>query len=410
VSTTLSPSIASPVMQTPDPVAATRNLVRLTLAAFLCYLTIGIPLPVLPLYVHHQLGFGNVIVGVAIGSQFLATVLTRRFAGSISDHKGGRTAMLRGFVMSAIAGAAYILAVALPFGTNSKLLILLMGRLLLGIGESLLITGCLTWGIGLVGQARAGRVMAWTGMALYGALAVGSPIGLGLNGLHGFTAVALGVTLLPLAAYGVASGVPHVAARPAASHRTPFRRMLRTVLRPGSALFMQGVGFAAIGTFISLYFDSMHWNGAGLALSAFGGCFVLIRIVAGHLPDKVGGYPIAIASFVVEIIGQVLLWRAGSGSAALLGAGITGLGCSLMFPALGVEVVKYVSAENRGTALGAYAAFQDVSYGVTGPLAGLVASGLGFREVFLCGTMAAACGLFLTSPIRQLFTGGKDSR
>ncbi len=54
----------------------------------------------------------------------------------------------------------------------------------------------------------------------------------------------------------------------------------------------------------------------------------------------------------VDSIGQSLLWLAPHYSLALLGALFTGLGCSMIYPAMGVEVVKRVTPSNAAPLLG----------------------------------------------------------
>ena len=111
-----------------------------------------------------------------------------------------------------------------------------------------------------------------------------------------------------------------------------------------------------------------------------------------------------IACLLVEGGGLLLLWAAPGPLSAMLGAGLSGFGFSLVFPALGVEAVKSTPASNRGAAIGAYSLFLDLALGVAGPLIGLLIGSHGFRSIFLVCALASFLGLGLTLALQYRST------
>lgn len=186
--------------------------------------------------------------------------------------------------------------------------VLIAGRLLLGLGESLTMVGMINWGIGLMGPARSGKVMALVGMGLYGAFAVGGPLGLALLHGIGFAGLMSVCSLLPLLGLVAICWFPAVA--PQAGQCESVWRIVGRIWRTGAVVGLQGIGFAVLGAFFSLYFLSRGWPHPGLGLTFFGAGFVLVRLLCGNLPDRIGGTQVAIASLGVEACGQFLLWLA----------------------------------------------------------------------------------------------------
>ncbi|AUG51291.1 arabinose transporter [Thalassospira marina] len=375
------------------PDQAYRHVLALTGALFLSYLSVAMSLPAVPIHVLNGLGMNNTYGGLAVGIAFLSTILTRGRAGASSDRLGGKICMQRGLVIYAVAGIVGVISGLGQIPAFAAYGILIIGRLLLGLGESLAMVGMINWAIGLMGHHRSGRVIALVGMGIYGSFAAGGPLGLLLLDRIGFTGLMGVCTLLPLLGILMVNWLPAVAPHP--GKRESFWKIIGRIWRPGATVGLQGIGFAALGAFFSLYFISLGWPYAGLGLTFFGSGFVLMRLFCGHLPDRIGGTPVAMASLGVEAIGQYLLWLAPTPELALLGALLTGIGCSMVFPAMGSEVVKLVPPHLRGTAVGGFAAFQDLAYGATGPVVGLIADRSGYAPVFLIGGLAATLGLWV---------------
>ncbi|NOM41699.1 MFS transporter, partial [Klebsiella pneumoniae] len=88
-----------------------------------------------------------------------------------------KKAVMYGLVGCGLSGVFMLACAFLTHLPWLSLACLLVGRLVLGSAESLVGSGAIGWGIGRVGAANTAKVISWNGIASYGALAIGAPLG-----------------------------------------------------------------------------------------------------------------------------------------------------------------------------------------------------------------------------------------
>lgn len=374
--------------------------VRLTIVghvvfSFIGYFTIGLSLAVLPVFIHEKLGYSAFVAGLVISLQYVTTFIFRGYGGNIVDKKGPKPAVIKGMLAFGLSGILLLAAFVCKGYPAISLGILVITRLATGIGEGLIGASPITWAILATSDEYTARAISYNGIANYGAIAAGAPLGVILQNTLGVESLGMFTVLIAAGGYFYAR---HKKALKGDSRapRQSFLEVLKKVTPYGICLALGGLGFGAISTFITLYYAFLKWQGAVQCLCAFSIMFITGRLVFEQYINKYGGLKTAIVCLSVETLGHLVLWQAASPYVALLGAAIAGLGFSLVFPALGVEAVKQVPPSNKGAAIGGYGLFIDLSLGITGPLIGAVTGTFGMGYIFLFSMGMVFMGFLLT--------------
>src|SRR3954464_8855172 len=195
-----------------------------------------------------------------------------------------------------MSGLVYLASLRFVANPTLSATILLLGRALLGVGESFIITGGQSWGLALLGLGNTSKVLAWVGSAMFPAFAAGAPIGAALYAIYGFAGVALATTLLPLATLALVAPLRTV---PSTTHaRNGLLKVMAAVWASGVGAALSSVGFGAVTAFSALLFVSGAWP-AWPAFSNLALAFILTRMFLGHLADRFRGAKVALISVLV---------------------------------------------------------------------------------------------------------------
>jgi MFS family permease len=345
-------------------------------------LAVGATLAVLPHYVKDNLNGSDLEVGIVTGAFALTGIVCRPIAGNLADSRGRKPTVIGGALLAAIAGALYWVPAGIPG--------LIVARFFLGAGEGTVFTAGSAWNVDMAPEERRGRMIGLYGLAIWTGLTLGPPIGVLLQHAGGFHLVWSFAAGAPLLGALIASRLPEQYEPAESAGSGPF--ISREALGPGVTFALSVFGFAAVSAFIVLSLDQRGIGHGPAVFSVFAATVVATRLVAGHLPDRIGPARCAVGAALVETAGLVLLGAAQDLTIVILGAIGMGAAFSLLFPSLSLVAVNRVGPERRGKAMGTFTAAFDAGMLVGSPLVGAAAAIAGYSAAFYVAAAAAlAC-------------------
>ncbi len=368
------------------PPLVTPVFVTIVLSSLAYFIAVGGVLALLPRFVRGPLRGDDVAVGLSVGAFTFTAVVLRPLAGRLGDRRGRRLLMFAGAALVAASFAAYSVASAVPM--------LVALRLVTGAGEGLFFTGAGSAINDLAPNERRGEAVSYFSLAVFGGLAGGPAMGEFLLDRSGFDAVwwaaAAGATIAALLAASIKE------TRPArAFDAVPGRLVHRAALIPGTVHATNVWGFAALSSFVPLYALQLGMPGSRFVFLTYSGIILLIRSLGARIPDRLGPRTATRAAMISSITGLLLMATWGTPAGLFVGTSVFAVGVALLYPGLMTMAVHAAPEEERGSVVGTFTAFFDLSYGLGALTLGAVASAFGYRGVFLAAAIAGLGGFLL---------------
>jgi MFS family permease len=362
-------------------------------ATFGYFLSIGSLAPTLPLYIYGPLGAGSVGVGIGVGAFTVTALLLRPFSGRLGDRRGRRIPIVGGLAIHTASLMLLLVVGSLP--------LLVMARLVTGVGEALFFVNASASIQDLAPDDRRAEAASLFSLSLFGGLALGPLVGEGLLQQFGFDAV----WIFASAAAG-AGWLITLTVRDTRTHTelsTSSSLVHRAALKPGVILFCAVWGLAAFSAFIALYAREVGLSESRFVFLTNSVVILLMRSLGARIPDRVGHLRAARFSLTCTPLALLLMGVWASPPALFIGAGLLGLGQSMAFPSLMSMAVNNAAPNERGAVMGTFTAFFDIAFGGGTLALGGVAAVAGLQGTYLVAMAVAATGfiVLLISPPRH---------
>jgi MFS family permease len=372
--------------RTARPRMLTRPFRLIMLSTFAYFTALHMTIPVIPRFVVGPLDGGDVAVGLAVGAFTVTAIGLRPLAGRLGDRRGRRILMVGGASIVAISVAGLLAA-----GSLGAVIAL---RLLFGVGEGAFFVGAASAVNDLAPEERRGEATSLFSLALFGGAAVGPVLGETLLSVMSFSVVwAVAAGLHALAAV-IALRMPDT--RPPGHEVGRAVRLVHpAALMPGTVLAANVFALSAFIGFVTLYSLELGLPGARFVFLLNAAIVLGIRSFGARIPDVVGPARTAKVALSCSSLGLAVIALWGSVAGLFVGVAILAVGTALAFPALMTLAVRGAPAAERGSVVGTFSAFFDLSFGLGALSLGAISDAFGYRGAFASAALGGVAGLAL---------------
>ncbi len=350
----------------------TKNFLLIMATNLVVFLGFQIIMPIMPLYIQ-SLGVNESLIGIVTGAFTLTGVFICPFAGRILDERGRLPIYMLGLAICALSIFSYSLA--------NTVFLLLMFRLIHGLGWGVATTGAGTIASDLIPRPRLGEGMGYYGLTTVFAMAIAPSIGLQLIHYTSYHNIFLlsGTITIGALLLALPIRIPPMEKKPEQKGSL----FEKTAYRPAVAIFFITLTYGAVVTFLAIYTTQLGIANIGPFFTVYAITLLAVRPLSGKLADKKGDSIVIIPGILALIIAMLLLAFAKTLPVFLLAGFVYGVGFGATNPALQALAVRKVDPSRRGAANSTYMNGFDLGIGLGAVIWGLISSATSYSFMYV---------------------------
>jgi MFS family permease len=348
------------------------------------------------LFVHfpgflEDLGASPVEIGLIVGTTALAAIAIRPELGKQMDRRGRRPVILTGGAINVFVLTLYLTVESIGPWVYGV-------RIIHGFAEAMLFASIFTYAADILPDENRTQGLALFGISGMLPIAIGGVLGDFILDGWGFDELFVTSVVLAVIALVLSLVLPE-AIEPASKTgaTTSFLAPLfqRDLVPVWWITVVFSLALAGYFTFLRTFVDETGIGSVGGFFTAYSGVAIVLRLVAGWLPDRVGPKRVLYPAMLVFASGFVVLATASTSTHVLLAGALCGIGHAYAFPILYALSFGRADATNRGSASAIFTGLFDVGTLFGSPALGALITAFSYETMFVAAAVWIVAGAVL---------------